>query len=335
MSEEQSIFDVLPGERLPVSKVMETLSTMWQVPFQEGVDTPSGFRASQMNIVVHFGLKTTLEEALNTFNIAIGFAQRYPCRLIVLCPRGREVSEKLLDAKLFSQCYIGETMRDMCCCEALMLGYPTRVAGFLDNQVSIWLESDLPTYHWFHRVPAKRIEEIHMGFIRRCRRVIYDSTVEHSDYANIPWENPYVIKDLAYARLLPVRQSLGQFFSSFEPEVILGGLKKVTVGYDSKRFGEAHGMLAWLQACLSDCAQQAGITFQVEFDSVEGCEKKLNCLELNWEFEDGAKEFSWGFCQSAHTTSIVANFGNGQIQVPLQVRFLEDEKALSEALFFS
>lgn len=335
MSEDKSIFDVMPGERLPVSKVMDTLSTMWQVPFQEGKDTPSGFRASQMNLVLHFGLQVTLEEALNTFNVSIEFAQRYPCRLIVLCPRGREVSDKLLEAKLFSQCYIGETMRDMCCCEALMLGYPTRVAGFLDNQVSIWLESDLPTYHWFCKVPSQRIEEIHMGFIKRCRRAIYDSSVEGDDYDNIPWENPDAVKDLAFARLLPVRQSLGQFFSAFAPDVLVKGLKTVKVLHGSKTWGEASNLSAWLSACLKDCAAAGGVPFDAQFELVEGCSADSNCLELEWTFEGKEKRFSWGFCQSSNSAQINASFGNGEISVPLPARFLSAEKALSEALFFA
>ena len=38
-----------------------------------------------------------------------------------------------------------------------MLGYTPDDAEFLEHQISVWLESDLPTYHWFHRVPEERI----------------------------------------------------------------------------------------------------------------------------------------------------------------------------------
>jgi len=335
MSKEQSIFDALPGEQMPVSEVMNTLSNMWQVSYQESQDAPSGFRASQMNLVIHFGMQATAEEALRIFDTAIEFAQRYPCRIIVLCPQGREFSDALLEAKLFSQCYIGETMRDMCCCEALMLGYPTRVAGFLDNQVSIWLESDLPTYHWFFRVPAQRIEEIHLEFVGRCRRAIYDSTIEGDAYAAIPWEQPQAIRDLAFARLLPLRQSLGQFFSSFQPASLVTGLEEVSVHHSDCRSGEADNLAKWLERCLADCAQQAGVDFKAKFRVVRGCAKSSNCLESTWTFAQQQKQFAWVFCAASQSSVIHADFGDGKIEVPLQVHFLSDEKALAEALFFA
>ena len=48
-----------------------------------------------------------------------------------------------MESKLFSQCYIGESHREMCCCEALLLSYKSEDFGHLANQVSIWLEGDL------------------------------------------------------------------------------------------------------------------------------------------------------------------------------------------------
>jgi len=51
-----------------------------------------------------------------------------------------------------------------------MLGYPIHTPGFLENQVMIWLENDLPVYHWLHRVPARRIEEIYLPYLKLCTR---------------------------------------------------------------------------------------------------------------------------------------------------------------------
>ena len=118
-------------------------------------DSPSEFRASQMNVVLHFGLDVTPEDAKLRFDALIRFAQRYPSRIIVLCPT-RELQSGM-SAKLFSQCYIGETHREMCCCEALLLGYKSEDVGYLANQVSIWLEGDLPTYHWLSGVPSAQL----------------------------------------------------------------------------------------------------------------------------------------------------------------------------------
>ncbi|MEM7792628.1 MAG: hypothetical protein AAF546_14580, partial [Verrucomicrobiota bacterium] len=130
------LIDTLPGIELPVSEVTRRLATMWEV---ETTSSLSEFRASQMNLVLHFGLDVSAEEARERFDTVIQFAQRYPSRIIILCPE-RDRKDGSMTAKLFSQCYIGESHREMCCCEALLLGYTSEDFGYLSNQVSIWLE---------------------------------------------------------------------------------------------------------------------------------------------------------------------------------------------------
>ncbi len=332
---EPSIFDALPGVNLRVSDVPKTLSSMWTPELVEGKVPLSDFRASQMNLILHFGLRTSPEEARATFDTAVEFAQRYPCRIIVLCPRGRELSDELLEGKVFSQCYIGDNLRENCCCEALMLGYPTRVAGFLDNQVSIWLENDLPTYHWFHLIPAERIRETHMSFIRRCRRVIYDSSIEDDDFASIPWERPENVIDLAYARLLPVRQSIGQFLSSFDSKVLVDDLKKVVVRHSPRRKGEGHHLLAWAHGRLEACALRCGETLQTEFVLDTNCSESAHCLELEWFYGSSGKHFLWTRNKGQNDASLTADLGTGRVSVPQKAELLDGDKALSEALFFA
>ena len=333
MSEPESIFEALPGMQMPVAQVMDTLSSMWHVPFEVGNQPATDFRSSQMNLVLHFGLKTTPSEAIHVFNMAIAFAQKYPCRIIVLCPRGREVSDELLEAKLFSQCYIGDILRDMCCCEALMLGYPTRVAGFLEDQVSLWLENDLPIYHWFYKVPAKHVADIYMGFIRRCRRAIYDASIEEDDYSAIPWERPQAIRDLAYARLLPVRQSLGQFLSSFQPGSLVEGLRTIHICYADEFCGEAHCLKKWFESCLESCAEQSKTRFEGKFQLSVGCPQINHSLKVDWEFENKERSFKWFLCKDTGSSHIEANLGFGRTELALQIELLNDEKVLAEALF--
>ena len=139
----KDLIDVLPGLHLPVSEVTDRLEHMWE---SDASGSPSAFRASQMNVVLHFGWEVTPEEAHERFDTLLAFAQRYPSRIIVLCP-SRSISDGSMRAKLFSQCYIGDTHREMCCCEALLLAYQPENCGHLGNQVSVWLEPDLPSYH--------------------------------------------------------------------------------------------------------------------------------------------------------------------------------------------
>ncbi len=330
---EATIFDALPGQVMPVSEISPTLAEMWSVHMGSDHKVPTEFHASQMNLILHLGLKTPLEEARERFETLVAFAQKYPCRLIVLCPMGRERSDKLLEGKLFSQCYIGADMREQCCIEAIIVGYPTREAGFITNSVSVWVENDLPTYHWFNRVPAERIEAHHMEWVKRTTRVLYDSCVEITDFKEIPWPRPEAVADLALARLLPARQGIGQFLSATAPKDLVEGLKTVTVRHNEKRCGEGTNLLMWCRQRLNACAQVSGVTCDAEF-KLEEVKDETNCLALEWTFE-GDKHFLWTHKAGCAEAAVTADFGHGRVSVPMQIKFLEGEKALSEAIFFA
>jgi len=212
-----SIIEALPGQVLPVAEVNNTLTAMWHLEATDG-KAVSEFRASQMNLILHFGKEITVEDALQQFNTAIKFAQRYPCRIIVLCPEDdKDAEEQLLEAKLYTQCFIGENQRDMCCCEALMLSYFTKQNEFLENQVSVWLENDLPVYYWFHGMPANRIRDRWLPFLKQCRTVVYDSNREKDDYNSIEWPRENMTHDLAKARLLLYARHSGNSSAASSP----------------------------------------------------------------------------------------------------------------------
>ena len=331
--QQDSLFDALPGVEMPVSEVGPALSRIWSPEETGGSTPPSEFRASQMNLILHFGLRTTQEQARARFDTAIRFAQRYPCRIIALCPEGRERSERHLEGKLFTQCYIGPELRAMCCCEAIVLGYPTRDAGFLDSQVSIWLENDLPTYHWFNLIPRERIEQIHLSFIKRCRRVVYDSAVESEDFSEIPWPKPRTVRDLAWARLLPVRQSLGQFLSAYKPADLAEGLQGVTVRHENMP-AEARQLLLWQRHALEGCAERAQLPLQAAFGIEENVQDRGHCLETQWHYAEADKYFRWSHCASGSDATFEACFGGKAVAFPLSISWIAPETELAEALFF-
>ena len=68
------LIDVLPGIKLPVGAVSEELSKMWGGNKENAL---SEFRASQMNLVLHFGRTVSPDEAKARFEIAVRFAQRF------------------------------------------------------------------------------------------------------------------------------------------------------------------------------------------------------------------------------------------------------------------
>lgn len=327
-------FDLLPGQVIHISDLGPTLSKMWSAQKLPGDKMPSEFRASQMNVVLHLGMQTSPEEVQERFDTVIKLGQKYPCRIIVLCPMGRERSDALLEGKLFSQCYIGNDMREMCCIEAVIVGYPTREAGFLSDTISVFLENDLPTYHWFNRVPAERIRQNHMDFVKHTTRVIYDSSVEDEDFTDIAWPRPEAAIDLAHARILPVRQNIGQFLSSFEPRALAEDLTGVRVRHSERRRGEGRNLLSWAQTALEGCAEASTIKCAADFEASQTNAEAENCLEVEFSYSS-QKHFLWTHKTGNDEAAVTADFGTGRISVPLQVQFLQGEKALSEALFFA
>lgn len=329
-----TLFDALPGVKLPLANMERTLATMWDGLADEGGEAPSDFRASQMNLILHFGLKTSPEEGREKFDLAVSFAQRYPARIIVLCPEDPEVVDKPMEGKLFAQCYLVGVERQMCCLEAMIFGYQTTDAGFLEDAVSIWLENDLPTYHWFNRVPVERITGMHRGFIKKCRRVLFDSGVEGRPLYTIDWPEPRAVRDLAYARTLPYRQSIGQFLSSVEPWVLVDGLEHVEVRHQGERIGEAEALKMWFECCLAESRDRSGRSLEAEFATKSVLEQAGNCLEVEWTYRGGEKRFYWSHCAETSEAFLRADFGAGASDYPLRVQFMKPEMALAEACFF-
>jgi hypothetical protein len=77
------ILDNLSGFPLKVSEALLALDKAWA---EEGEEAS---RASQMNLILMFGATVTPADAQARFDEAVLFAQRYPCRVIVLAGSSR------------------------------------------------------------------------------------------------------------------------------------------------------------------------------------------------------------------------------------------------------
>ena len=330
----ERLIDTLPGVSMSVDAVTETLRHMWDTPSGTG-GSQMDFRASQLNLILHFGMSTTAPEAKEQFETAIRFAQRYPCRIVVLCPSQPGDAGSEFEGKLFSQCYIGKHMRDLCCCEALILGYSPDQSDFLENQVSIWLESDLPVYHWFHKVPADRISEHYLGFIKRCRRVLFDGEIEGEAYDHIAWPDPARVSDLAYARALPLRQHLGQFISGFPKEELTIGLQSLHFRYTKGMRRKAFMLMQWHRKALEKCfARPADIDSIVFTFEQLVLEHSDSCLEIAWQYDSNGRYLQWDYNRSRKSGVIRAALATGVFEHPLHIEPLKPEASLSEAMFF-
>src|SRR5690606_21513599 len=116
-----------------------------------------------------------------------------------------------------------------------------------DHAVSLWLETDLPVYHWFHRVPANRIDQYYHAFLTRSQRVLFDSDVEGDAYGSLRMPENARLVDLARARTLPIRQNIGQFLSNFRPASLIDGLERVEVDSGDEFLGEARNLQDWMR----------------------------------------------------------------------------------------
>ena len=328
-----SLLDNLPGVGMPVSEVPQALRELWSQTEhgeKDGIGIAQNYRAVQSNLILHFGLKTTGEDARYVLDQALVFAQTYPCRIICLCPFERG-GEQLLRGKLYSQCSLSGGGGHPVCSEALMLGYPLEDSAFLEHQVSVWLESDLPTYHWFHKLPAKRIEACYLPFLKMVTRATYDSSLEGSDdLAGIDWPCPRGAKDLAEARLLHVRQGLGQLLSGFPAEQLVENLAEVKILHGNQMFGEARGLENWIRACLECSGKDTAIQWTREpSDALEG-------LDCRWTYSDKRMgksihiKFSKDLCQG----DVAMNLGRGPIVHPIRLKKPSHSLVLAEALFF-
>ncbi len=330
-----SLLQSLPGIEMPISEINRQLHLMWESPDRSQNQAPSQFRASQMNLILHFGFETTPAEARQRFEEVISFSQRHPSRVVVLCPREEQVDSPVMQGKLFAQCYIGRNHRAMCYCEALMLGYAPDDKGYLENQVSTWLENDLPIYHWLHRVPLERVRSQYRDFLGQMKRVLFDTSVEGIEYDEI-WRVPGLSRrtyDLAYARLLPIRQPVGQFLGGIAPRFLGEGLREIQIRYGGERPGEALNLKKWMLCSLYSCMERdryQALKVVLKEDGRFGGDD-IDCL---WKYENKEKGFHLRIEGKRKLLGIAFSSGKGRQERNIYFEPLKAPQMLGEAVFF-
>lgn len=325
-----AIFDALPGFEVPVGAISKSLGKMWSDTAAKGGPAPAtdDAKATQVNFVLHLGLQTTAEDAAQQFQTAVKFSRRYPSRVVVLCPLAEENGERDMRAKVYGECHLGKTKGDTRCVEFVMLSYPRSARQNLEDQVSICLSTDLPLYYWAHRFTASVKLADYQYLLTRAKRVLLDSAIAPADAMTYPWPRPETLRDLVYARLLPVRQSLGQFLAGFPPTTLVEGLRSVTVNAGADLAAEGRVLGRWLQTRLEACGAPAGA---VKFTAAGGAVGRLG---VEFGYADTKRFFRWSGDLSTGHALFEADYGAGRTALPASVSLLAPENALSEAMFF-
>jgi hypothetical protein len=143
-----------------------------------------------------------------------------------------------------------------------------------------------------------------------------------------PWPKPEALRDLVYSRLLPVRQTVGQFLARYSPASIAEGLKAVTVSHGPDLAAEARVSLGWLHRRLVCCGIKES---EVNFSAAP---VKPGSLGITFAYSDQTKFFRWTGDIGTRSAHFDANFGSGRAQLSAPVSLLAPEVALSEAMFF-
>jgi hypothetical protein len=322
------IFDALPGIEVPVGTIASGLAAMWEGEASSGRPAPEGdiSKATQVNFVLHLGLRTDAEDAVRQFEVAVGFSRRYPCRVVVLCPQKEDAGD--VRAKVYGECTVGKSKEDTRCCEFVMLSYPRWARPFLEGQVSICLSADLPLYYWAHRfVDAARLADY--GYLlANAKRVIIDSAQCAAGADALPWPHPENVRDLAFSRLLPVRQAIGQFLSRYPAGVLGPGLGAMRLRHGAAVAAEARVLFAWAKDRVDACGASG--------EASEVCECAdigPRAFELGFTYPD-ARRFSWKADLDSSHAVFDADFGSGRALLTTTVCMLAQEDALSEAMFF-
>jgi hypothetical protein len=324
------IFEALPGIEVPVDCVSKGMDQMWSGAAADGKPCPptDDAKAIQVNFVLHLGLRTEASDAVKQFETAVRFSRSYPCRVVVLCPlrEFREGAE--MRAKVYGECTVGKSKDDTRCCEFVMLSYPQSARTYLENQVSVCLSTDLPLYYWAHRFSESVKLADYRYLLTAAKRVLIDSATAPADALGYPWPKPENLRDLAYARLLPVRQTIGQFLSRYPVRVLSEGLRSVTMAHGAEVAAEARVLAAWAAERLSGCG---GNGEAVQVGPYTGLRPKAFSLAFAY---DDSRYFSWRADLATARATLDADFGSGRTSIPAAVSLLPEEKALSEAMFF-
>src|SRR5690606_29382192 len=112
-------------------------------------------------------------------------------------------------------------------------------------------------------------------------------------------------RDLVYSRLLPVRQTVGQFLAGYPPELLVEGLRKVTVGHSAGFAAEARVLKGWLCRRLAACGAKLPESACVVKATTSGS------LDISFAYAGDKKFFRWKGDSAKKQALFEADFGTG------------------------
>lgn len=317
------VFKAMPGLTVPVAGIAEGFVKLWEgSPAKES-------RALQLNLVLHFGRNTTPADAETQFQTTLRFAHRYPCRVVVLCPDFDETAPPEMAAKIYGECFFGKSKSDTRCVEFVFMHYTMAVRAHLESQVSICLSTDMPLYYWAHHFSSVRRMADYSYLLSRSKRVLFDGALVPAEAFSYAWPNQSAVRNLAYTRMLPLRQNFGQFLSRYTPAQITGDLKQVTLRYAAPVAAEASSLIGWIKKGLVRCgAELSPTSLQLSPGLANGS------FVVDFTYNDPRKHFHWQADLTKDEARFDGDLGAGPTSLIVGAHLLSPEMMLSEAMFF-
>jgi hypothetical protein len=192
--------------------------------------------------------------------------------------------------------------------------------------VSICLSTDLPLYYWAHRFSeAAKLADYQYLLTRPARP--HRQRHGPGRREGFPWPKPENVRDLAFARLLPVRQSIGQFLSRY-PAKAIGGLTSVELAHGSELAAEAKVLLGWVGPDRA-CGGPAGIG---TLHRAPGARARGDRAHLQLSRREALIQVERG--PRRRPQRLRRGLRHRPRRDPGRRRLLSPENALSEAMFF-
>jgi hypothetical protein len=134
--------------------------------------------------------------------------------------------------------------------------------------------------------------------------------------------------DLARARLLPIRQAIGQYLSGIPFELLRKDLCEITVHYAPSSQGEAFHLMQWLEHCLK-CEEEKSIV--AKLSELEPNSNQRLSFEITYSHE---KFIRWIQFEGSSISHLTQNIDGEEKDLPIQIKPMLPEQELSEAFYF-
>ena len=237
-----------------ISRIERLLGDLWRTTEEERRRGEAVARVRVQNLVAYVEDAGALERVER---LADALPSRHPCRLVIVHAVPHVPGDEL-EAAISARCAIGAGERRQVCCEVITLTAPGDTRRYASSAVASLLVSGLPVSVWWtSRVQPH--DEVFQELAEPADQVIVDSREGRDDAGAVialaRWaatENRHaVLGDLAWARILPWRQMVAEFFDPPAARALLPELCEVELTSAGELLSaDALLLMGWLASRL-------------------------------------------------------------------------------------